>query len=221
MTPRSRRTEHSRSDRGDDRRASGDAVSRRRCRATGAARLRSSSSKASRAASSKRSVSPRDRARSSGLRDWKGRASPHCSACCSAPASRARGRRPIRTARGLPRSATEAARRGVCMVPADRRRDGLMLDQSILFNISQVAVGALNGGSPCFSPVEARRRAHRADRALRIKTRSPDAHRQSPVWRQSAESGDRQMAGDLLRGSSCSTIRPAAWTSAPSGRSTN
>ena len=61
----------------------------------------------------------------------------------------ARRRAPARcaspTARGLPRSPTDAARRGVCLVPADRRRNGLMLDKSILFNISQVVVGAQPG----------------------------------------------------------------------------
>ena len=77
--------------------------------------------------------------------------------------------------RGLPRSATEAARRGVCLVPADRRRDGLMLDQSILYNMSQVVVGALKTGSPLFSPKEARARAARQIERLRIKTRSPDS----------------------------------------------
>lgn len=75
--------------------------------------------------------------------------------------------------RGLPRSATEAARRGVCLVPADRRRNGLMLDRSILFNISQVVIGALNA-SPLFSLPEARRRASRQIAQLRIKTGSPD-----------------------------------------------
>jgi ABC-type sugar transport system ATPase subunit len=74
---------------------------------------------------------------------------------------------------GLPRSATEAARRGVCLVPADRRRNGLMLDRSVLFNISQVVVGALKTGSPLFSAKEARGRATRQIERLRIRTRSP------------------------------------------------
>ena len=76
---------------------------------------------------------------------------------------------------GLPRSPTEAARRGVCLVPGDRKRNGLMLDQSVLFNISQVAVGAMRGGSPLYSTAEARIRALRQIAQLRIKTRSPDA----------------------------------------------
>jgi ribose transport system ATP-binding protein len=76
---------------------------------------------------------------------------------------------------GLPRSTTEAARRGVCLVPGDRKRNGLMLDQSVLFNISQVAVGAMRGGSPLFSKVEAGMRARRQIAQLRIKTRSAQA----------------------------------------------
>jgi ABC-type sugar transport system ATPase subunit len=77
--------------------------------------------------------------------------------------------------RGLPHSATEAARRGVCLVPADRKRCGLMLEQSVLFNISQVVVGALRNGSSLFSPIEARARAARQIARLRIKTLSPEA----------------------------------------------
>jgi ABC-type sugar transport system ATPase subunit len=44
-----------------------------------------------------------------------------------------------------PRSTTEAARRGISLVPADRRHQGLMLEASIARNISQVVVGALGG----------------------------------------------------------------------------
>ena len=77
--------------------------------------------------------------------------------------------------RGLPRSPTEAARRGVSMVPADRRRNGLMLDRSVLFNINHVVVGALRSGSPLFSQTDARGRALRQIARLRIKTGSPDA----------------------------------------------
>jgi ribose transport system ATP-binding protein len=76
--------------------------------------------------------------------------------------------------RGLPRSPTDAARRGVCLVPADRRRNGLMLDKSILFNISHVAVGALTGGLPIFDRRRARDRALRQMSRLRIKARSPE-----------------------------------------------
>ena len=77
--------------------------------------------------------------------------------------------------RGLPASPTDAARRGVCLVPADRRRNGLMLDKSILFNISNVVVGARDGGSPWFLPGLARDRAERQIQSLRIRAGSPDA----------------------------------------------
>lgn len=76
-------------------------------------------------------------------------------------------------AKGLPKSPTEAARRGICLVPADRRRNGLMLDQSILFNISHVAIGALRQGMPWFLPGQARSRAQRQIAQLRIKAQSP------------------------------------------------
>jgi ribose transport system ATP-binding protein len=75
--------------------------------------------------------------------------------------------------RGLPRNPTEAARRGVCLVPADRRRYGLMLDKSILFNISQVAFGAGGGPLAWYSQRLARERANRQIARLRIKTKSP------------------------------------------------
>ena len=74
--------------------------------------------------------------------------------------------------RGLPRSPTHAARRGVCMVPADRRRNGLMLDKSILFNLSQVAFGSGKGPFAWFSQTAARERANRQIARLRIKARS-------------------------------------------------
>jgi ribose transport system ATP-binding protein len=78
-------------------------------------------------------------------------------------------------AKGLPRSPTDAARRGVCLVPADRRRRGLMLDKSILFNISQVIFGSQSGALSWYSQRLARERAMRQIARLRIKTRSPDS----------------------------------------------
>jgi ABC-type sugar transport system ATPase subunit len=75
--------------------------------------------------------------------------------------------------KGLPRSPTQAARRGVCLVPADRRRNGLMLEKSILFNISQVVVGAQTGGSWLFRNGPAYARAQRQIDNLKIKARSP------------------------------------------------
>ncbi len=74
--------------------------------------------------------------------------------------------------RQLPRSPTEAARRGICLVPADRRKNGLMLEKSILFNISNVVVGARNDGPLTFLPAKALERAQRQIEALRIKAAS-------------------------------------------------
>jgi len=83
------------------------------------------------------------------------------------------GRVTFPDARGLPKNPADAARRGVCLVPADRRRNGLMLDKSILFNISQVVVGTQRGGLPWFSQGQALARASRQIEGLRIKARSP------------------------------------------------
>ena len=72
----------------------------------------------------------------------------------------------------LPRSPTKAARRGICLVPADRRKNGLMLEKSIMFNISNVVVGARNDGPLTFLPGKALERAQRQIEALRIKAAS-------------------------------------------------
>jgi ribose transport system ATP-binding protein len=88
---------------------------------------------------------------------------------------KARGRVLFPDAKGLPKNPADAARRGVCMVPADRRRHGLMLDKSITFNISQVVFGARGDGVPWFGQTTALLRARRQIDALRIKARSPYA----------------------------------------------
>ena len=74
--------------------------------------------------------------------------------------------------RGLPVRPTEAARRGICLVPADRRHLGLMLDQSISFNMATVAVGARNDAPLWYSPLTALARAARQIAALQIKATS-------------------------------------------------
>ena len=121
---------------------------------------------------------------------------------------------------GLPKSPTDAARRRVCLVPADRRRNGLMLDKPILFNIANVAVGARDDGPLWFLPRQARGTGAAADRRAAHQGRVGVVARQFAVRRQPAEGGDRQVAGDRAATCSCSTIRRAASTSAPSGRST-
>ena len=74
--------------------------------------------------------------------------------------------------KGLPGNPTQAARRGICLVPADRRRNGLMLEKSIFFNIANVAIGARDDAPLWFLPNRAIERARRQIDALRIKAGS-------------------------------------------------
>ncbi len=73
---------------------------------------------------------------------------------------------------GTPRSPTDAARRGVALVPADRRRQGLMLDRSVVRNVSMVAVGAQARRDPWLRHAEMIQAAHRQIERLRIKVQS-------------------------------------------------
>jgi ribose transport system ATP-binding protein len=73
-----------------------------------------------------------------------------------------------------PRDPTSAARRGVALVPADRRHQGLMLDRSVARNISLVSVGALPR-SPWLRGSEMTAAARRQIERLRIKVSSPAA----------------------------------------------
>ncbi len=77
---------------------------------------------------------------------------------------------------GLPASPTLAARRGICLVPADRRKQGLMLDKSLIDNIAHVSIGALDRLTPWLDKRDLLRRAERQIDSLRIKTRSPESH---------------------------------------------
>jgi ribose transport system ATP-binding protein len=75
---------------------------------------------------------------------------------------------------GLPGSPTKAARRGVALVPADRRHQGLMLDRSIVRNISLVNVGTLPSRNPWLRPAEMLDAAKRQIERLRIKVGHPE-----------------------------------------------
>jgi ribose transport system ATP-binding protein len=75
---------------------------------------------------------------------------------------------------GSPRDPTAAARRGMALVPADRRHQGLMLDRSVARNISLVSVGALPR-SPWLRGSEMTAAARRQIERLRIKVSSPGA----------------------------------------------
>jgi ribose transport system ATP-binding protein len=76
---------------------------------------------------------------------------------------------------GLPRSPTGAAARGISLVPADRRRQGLMLDRSVVRNITLVTVGAGAGGSPWLRPMAMLAAARRQIARLQIKVADPQA----------------------------------------------
>ncbi len=71
-----------------------------------------------------------------------------------------------------PASPTEAARRGVALVPADRRHQGLMLDRSVERNVSLVAIGTLPRRE-WLQPAELSAAARRQIERLRIKVQSP------------------------------------------------
>jgi ribose transport system ATP-binding protein len=77
--------------------------------------------------------------------------------------------------KGLPRSPTEAARRGISLVPADRRNQGLMLDRSVLRNITLVSVGAMNDRRAFLSPGTMLDATRRQIERLHIKVRDPQA----------------------------------------------
>lgn len=74
----------------------------------------------------------------------------------------------------LPTSPTAAARRGVALVPADRRHQGLMLDRSIVRNVSLVSVGTLPSRTPWLRPGEMLDAARRQIDGLRIKVGRPE-----------------------------------------------
>ncbi|MFT4229853.1 MAG: sugar ABC transporter ATP-binding protein [Microbacterium sp.] len=77
--------------------------------------------------------------------------------------------------RGIPGSARAAVRRGIALVPADRRRDGLMLDDTILENVSSVKAGVAGGYGFALDTRRMRAAALESARALHIKYSSLDA----------------------------------------------
>jgi ABC-type sugar transport system ATPase subunit len=72
---------------------------------------------------------------------------------------------------GLPRTRTEAARRGICLTSSHA---GVMADRSIAFNLSSVVVGARDWGRRWYSPKAAAERAARQVEALRIRRGSDE-----------------------------------------------
>jgi ribose transport system ATP-binding protein len=75
--------------------------------------------------------------------------------------------------RGAPASPTVAARRGISLVPADRRQQGLMLEADIQTNIAHVAVGTLPSRRPWLDRSAMRAAARRQIDGLRIHADGP------------------------------------------------
>jgi ribose transport system ATP-binding protein len=76
---------------------------------------------------------------------------------------------------GVPESPTKAAKRGIALVPADRKKVGVMLGQSIAQNVSQVSVGAVGAGPFLLNKEALAKRARAAIEMLGIKTSGPAA----------------------------------------------
>ena len=68
-----------------------------------------------------------------------------------------------------PRSAREAVRRQIALVPADRRRDGLMLADSVEINVSSVKAGVTGGYGFLLAFADMRKSAAASARELRVK----------------------------------------------------
>ncbi|MDQ3493293.1 MAG: sugar ABC transporter ATP-binding protein, partial [Chloroflexota bacterium] len=75
--------------------------------------------------------------------------------------------------RGAPASPTVAARRGISLVPADRRHQGLMLEADVEANIAHVAVGTLPARRPWLDRSAMRAAARRQIAGLRIRADGP------------------------------------------------
>lgn len=74
---------------------------------------------------------------------------------------------------GAPASPTVAARRGISMVPADRRNHGLMLQSSLEMNVAHVRVGTLHARRPWLDRRQIRAAARRQIAGLRIRADGP------------------------------------------------
>jgi ABC-type sugar transport system ATPase subunit len=74
---------------------------------------------------------------------------------------------------GLPRSTTEAARRRISLVPADRRRQGLMLEATVAHNVAHVRIGALSARGLWLRRSELVAAARAQIENLQIRARSP------------------------------------------------
>ncbi len=97
--------------------------------------------------------------------------------------------------KGSPRSATA---RGLALVPEDRRKQGLVLDESVTRNVTLAIRQKLATWGLLWGGAENRAAQEWASR-LEVKTAALDAETGNPQRRQPAEGRARQMAGDPSR----------------------
>ena len=112
--------------------------------------------------------------------------------------------------------------KGIALVPEERRAQGLMLDQSVGFNINVASLAQLRvAAGPA---VRVGRQVARPRRAADEGTEHQDARRRRqdhrPLGRQPAEDDDRALARGRTPGCSSSTSRRAASMSARARKST-
>jgi ABC-type sugar transport system ATPase subunit len=69
-------------------------------------------------------------------------------------------------------SPTEAARRGICLIPSDRKRCGLMMEKTLVDNLSHVKIGALKTHALVLNRAKMENSARRQIEHVRIKTES-------------------------------------------------
>ena len=120
---------------------------------------------------------------------------------------------------GRIRSPAEAKRAGLALVTEDRKRDGLVLDAGVDFNLALPVMQRL-AAAVFVSRKAERDLADRQIQSLGDPDPRPAPGGRHPERRQPAEGGSRQMARNRSRASCCSMSRPAASTWARRRRST-
>ena len=119
-----------------------------------------------------------------------------------------------------PRGTHDAVHAGIFLVPEERRSQGLILRESLAFNVDLPSWGLMqvSPGVPLINKREGARRATEVVKALRIKADSV----RTPVSQLSGGNQQKVVLGGSGAGRGrCSwTSRPAASTSAPAPRST-
>ena len=123
-------------------------------------------------------------------------------------------------ARFAPRSPADAIRRGIGLLPEDRKQQGLAMALPVMQNVSMGNYRPLTSRG-FIRLAEERAVAERYVKALNIKTPCDLPEGAAALGRQPAEGGDRPLAQPRHPASSSSTSRRSASTSGPRPRSTS